>query len=266
MAPKDKYTDPELRDQVKEEIHQGDKGGKPGQWSARKVRQVLSNLRLYTSYARTDWTDRLQAQMMASEYKKRGGDYTTDKDNKDESQKHLQQWTEEEWQTKEGSGTARRDDGTRKRYLLKQAWAQMDADQKEETEAKKVEGSKGGKQFVGNTAKAKDARRKAQKDVAAEGGGRRDGPKTRSSDKKEDEEESDAGEGDEKKSAGTKRTAKQSGGSNKKQKEDGRTGKPKGAQVEEGEEDGEDEEYDEDEHAEEDAEEDAEEGAEEGAE
>lgn len=37
MAPKDKYTDPKLRDEVKEEIHKGDKGGKPGQWSARKV-------------------------------------------------------------------------------------------------------------------------------------------------------------------------------------------------------------------------------------
>ena len=50
MPPKNKYTDPKLRDQVKEEIQQGDKGGKPGQWSARK------------------------AQFMASEYKKRGGE------------------------------------------------------------------------------------------------------------------------------------------------------------------------------------------------
>lgn len=33
----DKYTDPELREQVKEEIQAGDKGGAPGQWSARKV-------------------------------------------------------------------------------------------------------------------------------------------------------------------------------------------------------------------------------------
>jgi hypothetical protein len=39
MAPKDKYSDPKLRDEIKEEIHQGDKGGKPGQWSARKVIQ-----------------------------------------------------------------------------------------------------------------------------------------------------------------------------------------------------------------------------------
>jgi hypothetical protein len=33
----DKYTDPELREEVKEEIQAGDKGGAPGQWSARKV-------------------------------------------------------------------------------------------------------------------------------------------------------------------------------------------------------------------------------------
>lgn len=37
MPPKQKYTDPKLRNQVKEEIQQGDKGGAPGQWSARKV-------------------------------------------------------------------------------------------------------------------------------------------------------------------------------------------------------------------------------------
>lgn len=37
MPPKDKYTNPELRDEIKEEIHNSDKGGKPGQWSARKV-------------------------------------------------------------------------------------------------------------------------------------------------------------------------------------------------------------------------------------
>ncbi|KAJ0421430.1 hypothetical protein BJY00DRAFT_282254 [Aspergillus carlsbadensis] len=31
------YTDPDLRQEVKEEVQAGDKGGKPGQWSARKV-------------------------------------------------------------------------------------------------------------------------------------------------------------------------------------------------------------------------------------
>lgn len=37
MPPKDKYTDPELRDEIKEELKQSDKGGAPGQWSARKA-------------------------------------------------------------------------------------------------------------------------------------------------------------------------------------------------------------------------------------
>ncbi|CAG7928027.1 unnamed protein product [Penicillium olsonii] len=138
MPPKEKYTDPELRDEVKEEIHQSDKGGQPGQWSARK------------------------AQLMASEYKKRGGDYnTTKEEGQSESQKNLDKWTKEEWQTKEGEGTARQEDDSRKRYLPKKAWEEMSEGDKEETDEKKVEGSKEGEQFVGNTEKAKDARKKA---------------------------------------------------------------------------------------------------------
>ncbi|KAF2187128.1 hypothetical protein K469DRAFT_738308 [Zopfia rhizophila CBS 207.26] len=76
MPSKDKYIDPELRDEVKEDIHQSDKGGAPGQWSATK--------------------------MMASEYKKRDG-YTTDKKDKYESQRHLDSWMKEDWQMKEGT-------------------------------------------------------------------------------------------------------------------------------------------------------------------
>lgn len=97
---------------------------------------------------------------MASEYKKRGGGYTTDK--KDEKAKHLDQWTEEEWQTKEGDGKAKQDDGTEKRYLPKKAWEQMSEKEKEETDAKKQKESKEGKQHVANTSKAKDARKDAQ--------------------------------------------------------------------------------------------------------
>jgi hypothetical protein len=37
MPARDKYTDPDLRDEIKEEVHASDKGGRPGQWSARKV-------------------------------------------------------------------------------------------------------------------------------------------------------------------------------------------------------------------------------------
>ena len=38
----DKYTDPELRDEVKEEIQAGGKGGAPGLWSARKVYPMIA--------------------------------------------------------------------------------------------------------------------------------------------------------------------------------------------------------------------------------
>jgi hypothetical protein len=43
MPSKDKYTDPELRDEIKEDIMEGDKGGAPGQWSARKVQYLFPN-------------------------------------------------------------------------------------------------------------------------------------------------------------------------------------------------------------------------------
>lgn len=140
MPARDKYTKPDLRDKVKKQVQESDKGGAPGQWSARK------------------------AQMMASEYKKQGGDYTTDKETgQDESQKNLSKWGEQDWQTKEGSGDAKQDDGTQKRYLPKKAWEEMNEDEKEETDQKKQKASKKGQQHVENTEKAKNARSKAEK-------------------------------------------------------------------------------------------------------
>jgi hypothetical protein len=100
--------------------------------------------------------------MMASEYKKRGGEYTTEK--KDESAKHLDEWTKEEWQTKEGSCHAKDEDGIEHRYLPKKAWEQMSKKEKEDTDAKKQEGSKEGKQHVANTSKASQARKNASND------------------------------------------------------------------------------------------------------
>lgn len=144
MPPKEKYTDPELREEIKEEVKAGDKGGAPGQWSARK------------------------AQPMAKEYKARGGDYTTPKEDKDESQKHLSRWGEEDWQTKEGSGNAKQADGSEKRYLPKKAWDKMSEGEKEETEKAKEEGGKDGKQFVANTGAAKKAREEAQEEANEE--------------------------------------------------------------------------------------------------
>jgi len=119
----EKYIDPELREKVKEEIKPSEKGGKKGQWSARK------------------------SHLLTQEYEKRGGGY---KGEKGQSQKNLEQWTEEEWQTKEGDADARQDDGETKRYLPKKVWENMSEEEKEETEQKKREGSKKGQQYVSN--------------------------------------------------------------------------------------------------------------------
>ncbi|KAL5523139.1 hypothetical protein ACEPAF_1406 [Sanghuangporus sanghuang] len=141
----DKYTDPgtELRSQIKEDIQADGKGGQPGQWSARK------------------------AQMMASEYKKqmheRGEEpYTTDNSEQSEGQKHLNDWTKEEWQTSEGKGNAKQSDGTEQRYLPKKAWESLTEEEKEATNKAKLEGSARGQQYVPNTSEAQKARKDAK--------------------------------------------------------------------------------------------------------
>ena len=133
----EKYTHPEMREEIKEEIKQSDKGGDPGQWSARK------------------------SQLLTQEYEKRGGGY---KGEQDESQKNLQQWTEEEWQTQDGSAQARGENETA-RYLPKKAWENMSEEEKRETEQKKREGSRQGRQYVDNTEDAQQARREAQQNL-----------------------------------------------------------------------------------------------------
>jgi hypothetical protein len=135
MSKGDKYTDPELREEIKEEIKASDKGGNKGQWSARK------------------------SQLLTQEYEKRGGGY---KGEKDESQKNLEKWTEEEWQTQEGDAQARGGDGETARYLPKEAWEKLSDDEKGATENKKRDGSRQGQQHVANTDEARQARKGPQ--------------------------------------------------------------------------------------------------------
>lgn len=132
-SKEEKYTKPKLREEIKEEIQASDKGGKPGQWSARK------------------------SQLLAQEYEKRGGGYRGEKD---ESQKDLEEWTDEEWQMKEGGADAR-EDGETRRYLPKKAWENMSEEEKDETEKRKRKGSRAGEQYVPNTKEAKRARKEA---------------------------------------------------------------------------------------------------------
>ncbi len=140
MAKKEyeeKYTHPEMREEIKEEVKRSDKGGEPGQWSARK------------------------SQLLTQEYEKRGGGY---KGERDEDQKNLEQWTKEDWQTREGEAEARKD-GETARYFPKKAWENMGEEEKRATERRKREGSRQGQQYVGNTEKAKQAREQARRDL-----------------------------------------------------------------------------------------------------
>lgn len=132
----ERYTDPELRERIKSEIRASDKGGEPGQWSARK------------------------SQLLTREYERRGGGY---RGGKSESQRSLEKWTEEEWQTREGDTRARLDDGETSRYLPKKAWEALSEEEKEETDHRKREGSREGEQHVPNTGEAKRARESAHK-------------------------------------------------------------------------------------------------------
>ncbi|MBE7158832.1 MAG: hypothetical protein INR62_10455 [Rhodospirillales bacterium] len=129
------YTKPELREKIKDKIKAGDKGGRPGQWSARK------------------------AQLLATEYKKEGGDYK--EGGKSEGQKHLDDWGKEKWQTADGKPAIQ--GKTTSRYLPKKAWDKLSPDEKKATDEKKKVGSRAGKQFVANTAPAKKARKSTQK-------------------------------------------------------------------------------------------------------
>lgn len=110
-------TDPKLWDKVKGEITRSDKGGKKGEWSARK------------------------AQMAVQEYKKRGGGYkgAKPKDN------HLRQWTEEDWGTKSGKTSG----DTGERYLPKKARENLSDAEYRRTTAKKRADTRKGKQFSG---------------------------------------------------------------------------------------------------------------------
>jgi hypothetical protein len=128
------YTKPELRERIKNRIMAGSRGGKPGQWSARK------------------------AQLLAAEYEKAGGGY---RGGKTKSQKSLSKWSGEKWRTSDRK-PAIREGGTR-RYLPDRAWNKLSPSEKAATNKKKMEGSRKGRQFVSNTPAAKRAGREARR-------------------------------------------------------------------------------------------------------
>ncbi len=111
------YSNPALRERIKNRIMAGGKGGNPGQWSARK------------------------AQLLSAEYKKAGGTYTG---SKTKAQQSLSKWTKEKWGTKSGKPSLK----TGERYLPKKARESLTSKEYAKTSAAKREGMRKGKQFV----------------------------------------------------------------------------------------------------------------------
>lgn len=115
------YTNPALRKRLLARIKASNKGGRPGQWSARK------------------------AQMLAQAYKKAGGGYSGSKTS---NQKSLSKWTREEWGTKSGKPSTQGKKATGERYLPKKARESLSASEYAATTAAKRKGTAQGKQFV----------------------------------------------------------------------------------------------------------------------
>lgn len=112
MSKTAEKTDPKLWEKVKEKVEAGDKGGKAGEWSARK------------------------AQLAVHDYKEAGGTYKGEKS----ADNHLAQWTEEKWDTKSGE----KSEDTGERYLPEAAREKMsDADYEKSSEKKRADTAKG---------------------------------------------------------------------------------------------------------------------------
>jgi hypothetical protein len=129
------YSKPGLRKRIVAEVKASSKGGRPGQWSARK------------------------AQLAAQKYEKAGGGYTGSKTT---AQRSLSKWTKEEWSTKSGRPSVQGPKATGERYLPKKAIQSLTDAQYRATTRKKQEATRKGRQFVSNTPAAKAAGRKAR--------------------------------------------------------------------------------------------------------
>jgi len=96
-------------------VKAGTKGGRAGQWSARK------------------------AQIATARYKKSGGGYKGAK----KKSNSLSKWSKQKWRTSDGKPSK-----GKKRYLPDAAWKALSTAEKRATNRAKAKGNKKGKQFV----------------------------------------------------------------------------------------------------------------------
>lgn len=96
-------------------VKAGTKGGRAGQWSARK------------------------AQIAVARYKKSGGGYK----GKKKKSNSLSKWSKQKWRTSDGKPSR-----GKKRYLPDAAWKSLSPAEKRATNRAKAAGNRKGKQFV----------------------------------------------------------------------------------------------------------------------
>jgi hypothetical protein len=113
-------TNPEKWERIKSQVKASNKGGAPGQWSARK------------------------AQLATQKYKAAGGGYKGPK----KADNSLSKWTKEDWGTKSGKPSTQGPKATGERYLPKAAREKLTPSEYAATTRAKREGMKAGKQFV----------------------------------------------------------------------------------------------------------------------
>ena len=113
-----KRRDPKKWSRIKSAVKAGSKGGKPGQWSARK------------------------AQLAVQRYKKAGGGYKGKKSGKSS----LSRWTKQKWGTKSGKQSTQGSEATGERYLPKKAIKSLSSKEYAATSRKKRSDTKKGKQ------------------------------------------------------------------------------------------------------------------------
>jgi hypothetical protein len=116
-------TNESLWKKIVEEVKEGEKGGRRGQWSARK------------------------AQLAVLLYKQRGGGYSGEKPDND-----LTRWTRQDWRTKSGGKSLE----TGERYLPSAAIEKLSPQQYAATSRAKREGMKKGLQYVKQPSKIAD--------------------------------------------------------------------------------------------------------------
>lgn len=111
--------DPAKWKRIVASVKAGSKGGRPGQWSARK------------------------AQLATLKYKSSGGGYK----GKKSSSNSLRKWTNEKWGTKSGKNSTQGSKATGERYLPKKDRDKLTKKEYAATSRKKRQDTKKGKQY-----------------------------------------------------------------------------------------------------------------------